>query len=154
MSDESETRGDGGLVDPKEYAKERSGTSDPANREEGTEISEVEPDVNVGEKSSDASNYDFPPGGDVDRALLSKKHHAGEEDPPVEIDSVVTLGENKAVPKELEGHKAVIIQKRDEDGEEAFVVRTRDEHNATLYVDRKAFAEIHPGGVGIRGFGP
>jgi hypothetical protein len=144
-----------GLVDPAEYARERSGTSDPANREEGTDIADVEPDITVGEKSSDAPDYDFPPGGDVDRALLSAKKHKGESKAPVEIDSIIKLGKNKAVPDDLVGHFATITAKTtDANGKEHFTLRTRDEHNAVVYADAEAFAEVHPGGVGVRGFGP
>jgi len=146
----------GGLVNPAEAAKEsfEGRTSDPASRKVGTDISETDSDINAGVHSSDSRDYEFPPGGDVDRSLLSTKKQKSETLAPVEIDSIVTLGDDKSVPKELVGHMATIVTKIDTDGTEQFTVRTRDEHNATLYVGREAFAEVHPGGVGIRGFGP
>jgi hypothetical protein len=100
------------------------------------------------------------PTGDVDVATLSDEEYDGETPAPVQPDSGVILGEDGGnVPDEYVGHPALVIGVKnpepwEEDVEPVFTVRTRDEHNAILELERDDFAEVLPGGVGNRAFGP
>jgi len=94
------------------------------------------------------------------------KEYKGEHLAPITLESWVTLGKHKLVPKELEGRLAAVISAPtitvvDEDtGEEyvtvppkaAITVKERSQ-GTILYLPREAFAEIHTNGrVGALGF--
>lgn len=134
-------------------------TSDAEARVEGVTPGDVEPDPQEGPKSTDAATYDFPPGGDVDVASMSDEELDGETLAPIPPDARVVLAESDDVPEEYWGHPALVLEIRDpdpdnEDEEDTvYKVRTRDEHNAILWLEREDFAEVHPGSVGVRGFG-
>lgn len=138
---------------PEEEKDEVLTTSDPDSRVEGVTPGDVEPDPPTETHASDAADYPFPPAGDVDAGKLSDDRLEGESEPIIQPDSRVRLGDTENVPEELQGHPALVISINDEDEEPVFEVRTRDEHNSTLYLEREDFAEVHPGSVGVRGFG-
>ena len=150
-SDESEEAEDGEEEDVVH-------TSDPEARVEGVE--NVQPDPSTETHASDAPDYPFPPGGDIDTGKLSDEELEGETPAPLQPDSRVILADTDAVPEELQGHPALVTNvsvEEDEDGEEqqVFTVKTRDEHDATLVgLTRDDFSEVFAGGVGVRGFGP
>lgn len=135
-------------------------TSDAEARVEGVAIADVSPDPQEGAKSSDSPAYEFPPGGDVDVATVPDDEIEGETPAPIQPDSRVILGYTDAVPDEVQGHPALIVNLytvEDEDGEEVqtFDVKTRDEHDALVTgLTVEDVDEVIPGGVGVRGFGP
>jgi hypothetical protein len=129
-------------------------TSDPDARIEGVLVGDVEPDPSTETHASDAADYAFPPGGDVDVALLSDDPIEGETEAVLAPDSKVILAESDEVPEELWGHPALVISINDEDPEAiVYEVRTRDEHNSVLFLEKDDFAQTYPGNVGVRGFG-
>jgi hypothetical protein len=135
-------------------------TSDAAAREEGVTYAEVEPDPTTTAHSSDAPDYEFPPGGDVDVASIEPEEYAGETPGPIPPDGRVFLGAGANIPEYLHGAPAFITNVYEEvvdDGPpiQKFDVRTRDEHNATVAgLTTNDVEEIIPGGVATRGFGP
>lgn len=157
---------DPNLTDPEGVARERveGRTSDPANRVEGTNIADVPPDLNEGPKSSDAGPeaYPFPPGGDVDVALVDPDGGPDEYDPPLNVDDWVVLdGSHELVPDRLDGHMAYVISAPNQTAPDvhdhpnaaltpvpdaAITVRTRDEVNATLHLPMDAFKAVGKGG--------
>lgn len=140
---------------PEEQQDEVLRTSDAAAHVEGVSIADVEPDLQTGEKSSDAPTYDFPVGGDVDVATLSDDKLEGETEPPIQPDSWVKLGDTENVPEENQGAVANIVSINTDDEEHpVYQVRTRDENNSLLWLEKEDFADVYPGGVGLRGVGP
>jgi hypothetical protein len=95
------------------------------------------------------------------------KKYEGEHDPPINLESWVTLdGSHKLVPDGLDGRLAAVIAApilhvvNEETGEEydtvppkaAITVKERSQ-GTVLYLPREAFKEIHPNGrVGALGF--
>jgi len=150
------------ITDPEEAQRERfdGTTSDASTRQEGVVARDVPPDPDEGEKQSDAEDYDFPPGGDVDIATVEVIE--GEDEsfvrPSLE-DWVVLDGSHEAVPDQLDGRRAVILDVRVR-GEYAddlipaedlpdvtLTVRTRDDYSATLYIPWDAVRELQKRGI-------
>lgn len=130
-------------------------TSDAAAHVEGVSLAEVEPDLQTGEKSTDRADYQFPVGGDVDVATLPDDKLEGESEPPIQPDSWVKLGDTENVPEENQGAVANIVSINTDDEEHpVYQVRTRDENNSILWLEKEDFADVYPGGVGLRGVGP
>lgn len=157
--------GDPALGDVREFAAPHveGRTSDPATRTEDTPARDVAPDQPAtGDKATDDPEYDFPPAGDVDVALLDDEHHEGEYPPPVNVEDWVVLdGTHEDVPDRLDGHFAVVLNAPNQtapdvnpspnaaqslDPEGVFIVRTRDEANTTLQLPFDAFKAVGKGG--------
>jgi hypothetical protein len=151
------------IVDPAAEQRERfdGTTSDASTRAEGVPARDVPPDPNDDpNKPSDAEDYDFPPGGDVDISTVEVIEPAAGEHyirPSLE-DWVVLDGSHEAVPDALDGRRAVILDVR-VDGEYAedlipvedidkvtLTVRTRDDYSATLYIPWDAVKDLQKQG--------
>lgn len=144
------------LVDPD--AQQRAafeGTSnDPATHVEGVAIEDVKLAPAQGDFPSDAEDYPFPQGGDVDDALRERVEAEGEVFVPPNIEDWVVLdGESEAVPDLLGGRRAVIINVDPEPvpwaekDDVELTVRTRDDTNATLYITMADVLEVQKRGV-------
>lgn len=160
--------GDLMLTDPQGQLREakEGRTSDPATREEGTNLSEVPPDITDGEKRSDAGDeaYPFPPQGDVDVALLEPQYVDGEKMAPLTEGDFVVLGEHELVPDRLVGAQAAVLDAptiicncdwaprthEHVHPTAGITVRTRDEANAQLSLPLEAFKSILRGGRTVR----
>jgi hypothetical protein len=151
------------IVDPAAEQRERfdGTTSDASTRQEGVVARDVPPDPNDDpNKPSDAEDYDFPPGGDVDIATVEVIESEGESfvRPSIE-DWVVLDGASESVPDALDGRRAVIldVRVRGEYAEDlipaedlpdvTLTVRTRDDYSATLYIPWDAVKELQKRGV-------
>jgi hypothetical protein len=151
------------ITDPETAQRERfeGTTSDASTHVEGVVARDVPPDPNDDpNKPSDAEDYDYPPGGDVDIATVEViEPGAGEHyiRPSLE-DWVVLDGSHEAVPDALDGRRAVILDVR-VDGEYAedlipvedidlvtLTVRTRDDYTATLYIPWAAVKDLQKQG--------
>lgn len=157
---------DPALMDPEGVARDRveGRTSDPATRQEGTTADEVQSDINVGPKQSDAGpeQYPFPPQGDVDVSLLDSSEQDGEYTAPLTVEDWVVLdGSHELVPDRLDGHIAYVIDAPSEAAPDvhdhpnaaltpvkdaAIHVRTRDEVDAQLFLPMDAFKTVGRGG--------
>jgi hypothetical protein len=139
-----------------EEAPKRKRTGVKAMEEDDTTTSTEEEEPSEEPKPSEEEEpVQTPDIADLDDAELPDETLA-----PIQPDSGVILGDTDNVPEELQGHPALVINVKnpdpwaDEDEEAVFTVRTRDEHNSILNLERDDFAEVIPGGVGNRAFGP
>src|SRR5215471_17243519 len=101
------------LVDPEAVIKERLAgtTSDPSTHVEGQTLEDVNVDPSTAtDKASDAEDYAFPQGGDVDIALVEPGSGEGETWPGLTIEDWVVLdGSAAEVPDVLDNRRAVVI---------------------------------------------
>lgn len=157
--------GDPALDDPESLAKAVEGTtSDPTTRAEGTSVGDTPSDPTVGlAKPSDAPDYPFPPGGDVEVALVKPGSGEGEYPPAWTAEDWVVLdGSHPDVPDRLDGKIAGVIEARNipvpggdgspnqaltADPEANVLVRVRDDpSNALLSLPPEAFKRVAKGG--------
>jgi hypothetical protein len=145
------------LVDPAAVQKEAlaGSTSDPSTHVEGYAIEDVKADPSTAtDKASDAEDYAFPQGGDVDVALLEVVEAEGELFVPPSIEDWVVLdGASAAVPDALDGRRAAIIEVSldpvpiAEKDTVPLVVRTRDDYAATLSITMADVKEVQKRGI-------
>ena len=154
--------GDPMLDDPASVVTERleGTTSNAASRVEGTTYDDVQPDPdNNPDKASDAEDYSFPPGGDVD--VLTVDAGSGEGEfftPPTIEDWVVLDGDADEVPDALDGARAAVLgYTLPDDMEEPIPwedrdsvilqVKTRDQYNALLSIPFSAVRRLEVRGI-------
>jgi len=150
------------LNDPESVVRERlSGTtSDAATHSEGNVAADVPPDPdNNPDKASDAEDYEFPPGGDVD--ILTVEAGSGEGEffvPPTIEDWVVLNGNAAEVPDALDGARAAVLGYSLPEGVEEPIpyadrdqvilqVKTRDQYNALLHIPFSAVSKVEVRGI-------
>ena len=154
--------GDPMLDDAESVVKERleGKTSDAASRVEGTSYEDVDPDPSTApDKASDAEDYAFPPGGDVDVLTIDPGSGDGEFfTPPTIEDWVVLDGAADEVPDALDGTRAAVLGYSLPEGVEEPIpwedrdqvilnVKTRDQYNATLFVPFSAVKRVEVRGI-------
>jgi hypothetical protein len=143
------------LVDPvgTTQARIEGTTSDAAQHTEGNLASETPPDPpTYDDKASDAEDYAFPVGGDVDVATVDPGSGEGELIPVPSVEEWVVLdGSAEEVPDALAGRRAVVLSieprqdfyTQEEWDAALLTVRTRDDYAATIVVPTTAVESTH-----------